>query len=268
MVKLRCYLKFFASVYLPVIIFAIVVFFALKLRAQQPALLEKQTIISKVVLATGTQYSPYVDADLPDKGWSTSIITAVFKQQNIALSIEEFPWSRALENAKLIAHDGAFPFVMTEKRSKNFYYSDAINYVPVKIVVKENIDAVTLKGLKIYTFCLPYGYSSTTEMIGVVTASNTTRAPTTRDCFDKVINGWADVVLVNQYSKILQEEKYKQLKLLPIEVSKEPLYFIVGKSHPNAKALIALFNQGLNAIKHNQVLDDINRKFELLLFRL
>ncbi len=240
-------------------------FFPLKLLAQQVPLLEKQTLISKVVLATGRQYSPYVDVDLPGNGWSTSVITAVFKQQNVALTIEDFPWTRTLEKAKIPTHDGAFPFIMTEKRSHDFYYSEAINYVPVKFVVRNNVDVVTVEALKIYTFCLPYGYGSTAGLAGVVTASNTTHAPTTRDCLDKVIKGWADVVLVNQYSTILQEAKYKPLKLLPMEVSKEPLYFIVGKSHPNAKALIALFNRGLHAIKQNQVLDDINRRFELLL---
>jgi len=237
----------------------------MKLLAEQSSVPEEKATISQVLLATGTRYSPYVDPRLPGGGWSVSVISAVFKQVNMTTRLEEFPWSRVLANTKIKVHDGAFPFVATEKRRNDFYYSDPINYVPIKIIANKNVNASTVAALKNYTFCLPYGYSSATEFLTVLTPKNTTHAPSTRDCLNKVTNGWADIALLNQYSEILHEKRYAQLKLLPISVQKEPLHFIVAKSHPQGKALITLFNQGLSAIKQNQLLDEINKQYELLL---
>ncbi|SEL82257.1 amino acid ABC transporter substrate-binding protein, PAAT family [Colwellia chukchiensis] len=233
--------------------------------AQALSTADSKARLSQVVLATGTHYSPFIDSRLPNGGWSSAIVKAVFQQLNITLTIKPLPWSRVLASTEMNHVDGAFPYISTEQRHNDFYYSEPINYVPIKIIAQQNVKATTVSDLKVYTFCLPYGFSSAQDFLAIVTDKNTTHAPTTRDCLDKVLSGWADVVLVNQYNSILQNKQYQSLKVLPMSVAQEPLHFIVAKSHPDAHNLIRLFNQGLQSIKQNQVLDSINQAYLRLL---
>ena len=240
-------------------------FYPIKSIANETALSQVPLVNTPLSLATGTRYSPYIDERLPNGGWSTAVISAVFQQLKIDYIVETLPWPRVLLNTQVKLADGAFPFVETTTRQQDFYYSQPINFVPVEIISHEKVLASNIQGLKDYTLCLPYGYTSTPELLKVISINNTTPAPSTRDCLDKVSNGWADIVLVNRYNEMLNEQKYKKLKRLDIAMRQEPLYFIVAKKHPKAEALIELFNQGLSVIKQNNVLDEINKQYELLL---
>ncbi|GAA5139551.1 substrate-binding periplasmic protein [Thalassotalea piscium] len=250
---------------LSIVLALIVMLLANLSHAKQVQITEKAVLISSVSLATGSRYSPFIDKKLPNGGWSASVIKAVFKQLNIVISIDELPWSRALNSTKANIHYGAFPFVETKDRNNDFYYSEPINYVPIEIIANEKVTATTVEELQKYSFCLPYGYSSASDFFTILSPQNITHAPTTRDCLNKANNGWADIVLVNQYNQVLHENRYTHLKVLPISVQHEPLFFIVAKSHPQGKNLITLFNQGLKTIKENNVLNEINKQYEALL---
>lgn len=257
--------KLFYIRFLVMVLLLLIVIYPLKSNAIDEVLSQPSMVNTSLKLATGTQYSPYIDTRLPNGGWSTAVVSAVFKQLQIDFSVETWPWSRVLVNTQLELADGAFPYVETISRQQDFYYSQPINYVPVKVITHEKVLASNIEGLKNYTLCLPYGYTSTPELLKVISINKTTQAPSTRDCLNKVAKGWADIVLVNQYNEILKEQKYNKLKGLDIEMRQEPLYFIVAKKHPRAQALIELFNQGLSVIKQNNVLDEINKEYELLL---
>lgn len=221
----------------------------------------------QVSLVTGSKYYPYIDESLPNYGWSNAVVFAVFQHLSIKVNIEHFPWARVEYYTKQGIYDGSFPFIFTKQRSVDFHYSDAINYVEVQILARKNLNIPSFSSLAQYRFCLPYGYEITSGFRQVISVKNLTRAPKTADCINKVNAGWSDVVLVNKYSKekILIDEM--PLKVLMFAVPKEPLYFIVAKSHPQGEKIINTFNQALKEIKANRKLEEINAKYEQMLLR-
>lgn len=233
--------------------------------AVQERFLQKKDGKQYASLVTGQIYYPYVDASLPNYGWSSAIVLAVFQHLNIDTQLGHFPWLRAEHYAKQAAYDGSFPYIFTEQRKIDFYYSDAINFVEVEILVRKDLDIPTFSSLINYRFCLPYGYEITNGFKQVISSHNLTRAPKSSDCLNKVIAGWSDVVLVNKYSKASMLEDNMPLKVLELAAPKESLHFIVAKSHPQAEKIIHSFNRALKVLKRTKQLDQINKRYMQLL---
>jgi polar amino acid transport system substrate-binding protein len=257
--------KWYLYRHLILVVLVIIVLFPAKLLANNNILFHNEGEIRQLSLATGEKYFPFIDVNLPNNGWSSSVIKAVFKELKVKTNIGVFPWSRVLLYTKIHKYDGAFPYISSKERRNDFYFSEPINYVPIKIVARDSVKVTTITDLTKYTFCLPYGYELPTALLDVIGLQKTTTASTIHECLNKVIQGWGDIVLFNKYSQTLVQLPYSKVKILDIKVPMEKLYFIVSKKHPQGKAIISLFNQGLQAIKNNGTLESINKEFESLL---
>lgn len=248
-----------------ILIAGCLVIFNFSVNAEQERFLQKKEGKQYASLATGQIYYPYVDVSLPKYGWSSAIVLAVFQQLNIDTKVSHLPWLRAEHFTKQAAYDGSFPYIVTEQRLIDFYYSDAINFVEVEILVRKELDIATFSSLINYRFCLPYGYEITNGFKGVISSHNLTRAPKSSDCLNKVIAGWSDIVLVNKYSKASMLEDKMPLKILKLPTPKESLHFIVAKDHPQGKKIIRSFNSALETLKKTKQLDEINERYVQLL---
>ncbi|MDO6446882.1 transporter substrate-binding domain-containing protein [Colwellia sp. 1_MG-2023] len=226
---------------------------------------ENDADLSKISIATGSQFYPYVDAKLPKNGWSSAIVQAVFEHLKIKHDIHVFPWIRVSELTKQNIHDGAYPYAKTLERKEEFYFSQPINFVPVKILLRKSIADQKIENLKHFTFCIPLGYVPPTELLKVISVENTTSAQSTNDCLKKIKVGWADIVVYNQFNELSDSFIGEDLKWSTLELASEPLFFIVSKTHPNGSKIIQLFNQGLTEITNNKTLEKINEQYESII---
>lgn len=225
----------------------------------------KSSSIASIKLSTGTKYSPFIDTALPDGGWSLAIVNAVFKELNISISLDTYTWPRVLHYTNIRESDAAFPYIATMQREKDFYFSEPINIVPVKIVARKNLNIKTIKDLRSYILCLPYGYELPASLINIVKPRNINHATTTSGCLKKVNNGWSDLVLLNQYAQNIKLSMDSDLEWLSIDIPTEKLHLIASKKHPHGAKIIKLFNQGLRIIKSNRTLEKINKQYSSLL---
>jgi polar amino acid transport system substrate-binding protein len=224
------------------------------------------THLSTISIATGSQFYPYVDEKLPKNGWSSAIVQAAFEQVNINHNIEIYPWIRVSELTKQQIHDVAYPYAKTAERQKDFYFSDPINFVPVKILLRKSITDKTIEDLKKYTFCIPLGYVPPTALLTVISVENTTSAQTTLDCLKKIKVGWADIVVYNRFNQISDTLIGKDLRWSTLKIASEPLFLMVSKTHPNGAKILHAFNQGLKEITENKQLKKINEQYAELIY--
>ena len=246
-------------------LFFIIVAFPSKSFVINTSALNNTSSLTSISLATGTKFYPYVDSKLPKNGWSSAIVQAVFEQMKIKHNVQIFPWYRVYELTKQHIHDGAYPYAKTTERQQDFYYSDPINYVPVKILLRKTITAKKIEDLKKYTFCIPHGYVLPTDLIRVISKENTTSARTTSDCLNKIKVGWADIVVYNRFNELSDSFKGDDLKWSTLKIASEPLFFIVSKTHPSSAKIIESFNQGLHEITKNKTLEKINEQYESII---
>ncbi|MGY0594880.1 MAG: substrate-binding periplasmic protein, partial [Paraglaciecola chathamensis] len=90
---------------------------------------------TRIRLATGQGYYPFVSASLPQGGWSQALVTQTFHQMGYEVDIHILPWSRGKMWTDEHRFLGTFPYVRSPKREQEYYFSVPINYIPVRFYV-------------------------------------------------------------------------------------------------------------------------------------
>src|SRR4249919_3047563 len=75
-----------------------------------------------VRLAT-LEWEPYIGTKMPDQGYAAALVRAAFAEQGVAVTIEFYPWARALHLARTGAVDGLMPEYFNPSRKSEFEYS-------------------------------------------------------------------------------------------------------------------------------------------------
>lgn len=232
-------------------------------------LLLSSIVIGKepIPVVTGDNYYPFVSGDLPQKGWSVAVVKAVYSQLGKPIKIDTLPWGRGFKWTLEGKYIGTFPYVYSEERNKQFFYSEPINYLAVKIFVSERSSVQNFEQLRGKRLCLPIGYT-VSNTIGSLQQSLEliiNRAADTKGCFGQVTKGWSDAGLINSHysPKRIQvmygiEDKYRILKQ---DYDLIPLYFIVSRTHPDANKTISDFNAALSEIQKNGQLEKIEAEY-------
>ncbi|GAC14204.1 hypothetical protein GLIP_1570 [Aliiglaciecola lipolytica E3] len=88
----------------------------------------------KVILLSSGEWAPYSGEGLPQQGIASVIVRSVIEQMGYQLEIQFMPWSIAQSKAESSQQDsqisGTFPYIRTEQRENQFYFSDPIIDVP------------------------------------------------------------------------------------------------------------------------------------------
>lgn len=215
---------------------------------------QQALVKGKVRLATGEGYSPFIDNKLPDGGWSTSLIKQTFNKLYLDTTIEILPWDRALkwtQEGKFLA---AFPFVYSEQRAENFWFSAAINFVPVHMYVASNSTFTSPDQLKGKRLCFPFSYSLDSIEQGIVDKyqMKINRVKDGIGCVKHVQKGWSDAGLTNGYinaNKLPKSEVNDiSIVIFPEQLALIPLYLVISKDYPNAEKWIAEFEHAFSLL--------------------
>ena len=215
---------------------------------------DTSAVSSPVLLATGDNYFPFSDTNMPDGGWSSSIVKAVFKSLDLPVELDVLPWPRAYKWSKELKYDGSFPYVYSEKRAKDFYYSAPVNQIQAKLFVMDTSPIQSLADIGGKRFCLPKGFSFNPGPEHPLYHYKLirTQAEGALGCLQQVHKGWSDVGFINRfYTNHIIKRHFKfphKIRILAPVVSSVPLYLIVSKQHPQGQQLIERFNQGLKNI--------------------
>ena len=210
-----------------------------------PALVNSTS--ERIRLATGKGYYPYVSQRLPQGGWSQALVTGTFLEMGHKVDIHTLPWGRGQMWTEEKRFLGTFPYVYSAQRAEKFFFSTAINYISVRFYVAKTSNITDVQQLKNKRLCLPFGAA----------------------CIGHVQRGWSDAGLTNSYVSLNEVSNNRlndsELRVLPTDLEKVDLHFIISKSYPDAHAWIEKFNHAFNTLSKDGRKGAIDQKFMQLI---
>jgi polar amino acid transport system substrate-binding protein len=125
---------------------------------------------NKIILVTG-EWPPATSEKLPNYGFIAEIVSAACKEAGIIPEYKFLPWKRAEMMIKRGHFFGTFPFMVTDERKKDCYFSDTLFYGINYFVyydknpkTPKSITYENLEDLKEYTIGMISGTSMEEEL--------------------------------------------------------------------------------------------------------
>lgn len=224
--------------------------------------------LEPILLATG-EWAPYSGSALPRNGLASAIVSAVFQRMGFEPRYRFMPWVRTEEST--LSNDSnrgvraAFPYAYEEQRGANFYYSDPILTIPLRVFfnIRTNASAATIaqvNDLRGFTVVPISGYRYAPEVqrfVGTMKPVENTSAAF------RLLSGSSEPLVVIEATRVADDalsgdlaRSAQQVGRAPL-VIESPIHLIASKRNPNNLALIRDFNRHLGAMRGDGTLDQI-----------
>jgi polar amino acid transport system substrate-binding protein len=220
-----------------------------------------------VHLVTGNDYPPFTDETLQARGMITEIVELAFREVGYQAAITFRPWKRGYEETKKGIFVGTFPYIKTEERLKDFYFSQPINAVYTRIFVTKNSSITKLEDLQGKRICVPLGYGITKTIDNMLIRESIKQEgnPTNLEsCLRMMLSGRKDFFIINEINGWITiknifhtKEHFRTLDTVFEEVSH---HLIISKRYPDGEKILNLFNKGLEQLKQKNILSGVIEK--------
>jgi polar amino acid transport system substrate-binding protein len=217
--------------------------------------------ISNIRISNG-EWAPYTGKNLTGYGCDSMVVTEVFKQMDIAVVYDFFPWARAMQVAKTGEYDGTIEWDNTLEFQRDFYISsDSITEQEWVFFFQadhplewNSID--DLAGKKIGTTS-GYLYSDAFSKQLKDTRFVFEAASSDEANFRKLLSGRIDVfpmernvgnaILKNKFST----EEIRQITYNPKPISTFRPHLLLNRLRPENQEQISKFDQKLKLLKES-----------------
>ncbi len=226
----------------------------------------------KVKIATG-EYPPFTTEALEDKGFFSAIVKAAFNEVGEEVEFSFLPWKRCEHLVKKGDYFAAIPYAKSEKREKEFDFSDEA-YMSIELIYyyepKNDLSSFNYSeysDLKSFNIAGIHGYYYVDPMKKLGLKMDST--PNELMAFKKLIAGRVDIILMDQITGMSIIKKNFPNEGQNIKTVKNPSnssnsFLMISRKYPKAKELTDKFNQGLKKIQENGIYDDILKRHNLL----
>ncbi len=241
-------------------------------------ILSVTSLFSSFVLAASdlkifaSHYPPFNIADNKlTPGFDVEVTEAAFAASGIEIDIDFRPWARIIRDVQSGKATAAVTCSENAERRKQLNYSNQISSSQIGLISHTELDTSkinSLEDLRDYRVVSVNGYATQTELINKnIETLNVNRmdealnliARQRQDIF--YVGREAALFIANQLG-LAQHIKFTPLSEKPIL----KLYVCFSKKWPDSQQLIALFNQGLQRIRNNGVLQEIHTRYGLTPF--
>ena len=212
-------------------------------------------------IVTGNDYPPFADTHLPQGGMSTEIITLAFRAAGFQPEVMFRPWKRGYEETRKGIFAATFPYIKTEERLKDFFYSDPIDSVYIRIFVRQDSDIKTLEDLEGKRICVPLGYGVAKQFEDLINKHSFQREGNPVElghCLKMLQSGRKDFFVINEINAWMTIQNTfhtrAHFRTLDTVVAEESHYLIISKTYPQAEKILARFNMGLKQLKDRKIL--------------
>jgi polar amino acid transport system substrate-binding protein len=226
--------------------------------------LTSYVMANELHLVTGNEYHPYTDESLPNRGMATEIVEAAFKEIGYQPKIVFRPWKRAYVETKEGLFAGSFPYIKSEARLKDFYFSDPINTMSIRIFVAADSPIKDTEDVKGKRICIPLGYAVSKKFKEIIGNNVDEKAANPSDlasCLRMIRSGRKDLFIINEINGWMMIQKTfhtkEYFRTLDHVFEEETHHLIVSKSYPGGKQVITDFNKGLAKLKAKGLVAEI-----------
>ncbi|MDC5820359.1 transporter substrate-binding domain-containing protein [Vibrio europaeus] len=213
---------------------------------------------SKVIKIAAGNWAPFIGEKLENYGQVGETIQQVFANQGYQVEFDFYPWKRAYKKASEGEYVATAVWMYAEERTEFFMYSDPVaqeQFVFFHLLEKP-FEWQTLADLegKLLGGGLGYSYGSELDLLLENESITMNRVESPAKAFQ---------LLKYRRVELVPEEKHiglYSLSQLPLETqalityNPKPFltndsYLMFSKAHPEAQALMKVFNQGLAELK-------------------
>jgi len=223
----------------------------------------------RVVKLATLNWEPYVEENLENYGFTSEIVSEVFKKAGYQVEIHFMPWARVLAEVKTGEYDAMYPAYYSEERSGIYAFSNPIAQGPL-VLYKRSYDTIlykTLMDLKPYKIGVVRGYVNTPEFDSAVYL-NKKIVNSDKQNLLKLLTGRIDLAVIDKYTakRIIKTDipqATEKLDFLDPPLENKVLYVGFSKAVKDYQKLLKNFNQTLNDMVKKGLIDDIVKKHGL-----
>lgn len=213
---------------------------------------------------TNGEWPPYMSGQLPDGGLVSRIVTLAFANQNISVSYEFFPWSRALFMARSGALDGSVAWTCNPDMLEDFRFSDPILAHHYVLFHRKSMDFDwnNVEDLAPYRMGVTqdYNYGEAFEQAEERDDITTDRTTSDAGNFRKLAAGRIDLFPMEPVvgRKILKSLGLEdEITLHPQPLQSDHLYVIISRRSPYAVNYQKSLNKGLSSLRQSGQLSEL-----------
>ncbi len=216
------------------------------------------------------EWPPYVGKNLKLNGFTTEIVTTIFKNNSYTTEIQFMPWARVLSNIEKGINKAGYPAYYSIERAKKYEMSDEIADGPLLLLKKKSLKVSfeKLEDLKDFNIGVVRGYVNSEDFDK---SSFIKKIPRNKDeqNISAILKGRIDMCVIDKYvalhllnKKFTPQEK-ALLNFVEKPLQKKPLFVLFDKKNPNCKKMLEAFNNELKKLKISGKYNLILKKYNL-----
>lgn len=218
----------------------------------------------RIPLATG-EWEPFTSSEIEGYGFFSEIVTAAFKEADIDITYNFYPWKRCAAYVKSGDVFAAFPYSITNQRKNYASFSDPVSETTTVFFYnrkKHNnpIEYDNIVELKQYTIVgvLGYYYADVFKKANLDVMYVTTE----KKALELIYHERYDIFPLSNYVgwnliKNLYPKDYHSFTTCKTPLDTTTLHLMVSKKYPNYKSLIKKFNAALIRVKKKGIYQEI-----------
>jgi len=224
----------------------------------------------RVAFVTGGDYEPYADPDLPGGGMIPAIVRAAYAKIPTKLTTIDFTaWRRGYRAVKTGKYTGTFPYIRTDKREREMYFSDPIYTVTIRPVMhRDNDTAINeIADLHGLTYCTPEDYSPTETVKALENAGKVEAVRPYRmiDCARMLKQDRVDFIPIQKPVIVAAAKKAfgttKPLRFPDFVLERNTLHAIFARPVTGSKSARDTFNTALAKLRASGAWADIVERY-------
>lgn len=220
-----------------------------------------------IVRLTSLEWPPYSGKQLEQQGASVAVAKAAFTAMGYQLTVDFFPWSRAVSMAQdnNTAYAGYFPEYYAEDIAQQFIYSDEIGISPLGFIEQRQhpISWSALDDLKGHRIGVVQDYVNTRKFDAMANSGQLQTEAVISDKHNilKLINGRLDLAVIdrNVMDYLFRTEPSLRHQSSKAAFNRRLLankkLYICFKKTPQGQKLAEIFNQGLAKIDIRSIME-------------
>lgn len=221
-----------------------------------------------IKFVTGNNYFPYSHERMAGGGLATVYVRAVVEAMGITPEFEFMGWDDGYQAALEGRYVGTFPYIHSDERNDQFYFSDPIFAVrPYIFTTARKYGGVgPLKSLNGATLCMPKGWAVDGYLQELLDAGKikVLTGNSVLGCFKALREGHVHAISIDRRLGTIAARTVDQLYWYIAERmidESNPHYLIVSRRVPNGRAWLDKFNETLNRLQTDGVMYDITSKY-------
>ncbi len=214
------------------------------------------------------EYPPFASEAIDDYGPISRIIARASKEAGFEVEFEFRPWKRGLEEARLGRYAASSYWYYSEDREQDFIHVGPLSEERIVFFHRKNLDVPSwssLADLGHFTIGATNGFTYT-EAFWEAAENDTLNVEIAADDptnLKKLVAGRVDLIVIEQtlawhlISEMFGEQQKEKLTVLERPLRVAPSFLLVSRKIPNADAIAASIQSGLETIRQQGLVDQL-----------